>query len=83
MKLPKWIFENPKIINFLEKRNLLNQYKKSKNKLMSWEIGWLDFKERQPKWSKIYSFRINKQFRVIWFFDEENDFIVSYVDNHQ
>jgi len=83
MKLPKWIFENPKIINFLEKRNLLNQYKKSKNKLMSWDIGWLDFKERQPKWSKIYSFRINKQFRVIWFFDEENDFIVSYVDNHQ
>jgi hypothetical protein len=49
MKLPKWIFENPKIINFLEKRNLLNQYKKSKNKLISWEVGWLDFKERQPK----------------------------------
>lgn len=38
MKLPRNVFENPKIIDFLEKRNLLKQYKKSKKKLLSSEV---------------------------------------------
>ncbi|HBB27553.1 TPA: hypothetical protein DCZ36_03610 [Candidatus Gracilibacteria bacterium] len=83
MKLPRNVFENPKIIDFLEKRNLLKQYKKSKKKLLSSEVGGLDFKEREPKKSGIYSFRINKQFRVFGFFDEQNDFIISEINNHQ
>jgi len=83
MKLPWNVLENSKIIDFLNKRNLLKQYKKAKEKLLYWEIWWLDFKERKPNKSWIYSFRINKQFRVFWFFDKENDFIVSDIDNHQ
>jgi plasmid maintenance system killer protein len=62
---------------------LINQYKKSKNKLLNWELSWIDLKEREPKKSWVWSFRINKQYRVVWFFDNNNDFIVSYIDNHQ
>ena len=77
------IYEVEEIKEFLEKRNLLNQYLKAVNFLKNWINQKLDFKERKPKWSWIYSFRINKQFRAIWYFDEENDFIVSKIDNHQ
>ncbi|EKD29917.1 MAG: hypothetical protein ACD_78C00214G0003 [uncultured bacterium (gcode 4)] len=83
MKLPKSVLETQKIVDFLEARNLVQQYKKSKKNLLSWNIKWLDFKERQPKKSWIWSFRINKQFRVFWSFDTEFNFIVSSIDNHQ
>lgn len=83
MKLPKNVFESKEVIEFLEKRSLINQYKKAKIKVIIWNLWWLDFKERQPKKSWIWSFRINQQFRAFWFFDEENDFVVSKIDNHQ
>jgi hypothetical protein len=35
MKLPKNVLETLKVVDFLEKRNLINQYKKSKNKLLN------------------------------------------------
>lgn len=83
MKLPSNIFENPKVVEFLEKRNLIKQYKKAKDVILIWNVWWLDLKERKSKKSWIYSFRINKQFRAIWFFDNDWDFIVSKIDNHQ
>ena len=79
----KVIREEKDIRNFLLKRNLLNQYKNNKNKLENWYLWKIDFKERQPKWTWIYSFRINKQFRAIWYFKEEWIFIVVKIDNHQ
>ena len=79
----KIIREEKDIRNFLLKRNLLKQYKSNKNKLENWYLWKIDFKERQPKWTWIYSFRINRQFRAIWYFKEEWIFIVVKIDNHQ
>lgn len=76
------IYEENWIRKFLEKRNLIQQYKNNKNKILSGYLWKLDFKERQPKWTWIFSFRINKQFRAIWYF-KENSFIVVEISNHQ
>jgi len=72
----EWIFE------YLEKRNLLNQYKKSKNSILEWVNSKSFFKEKQPKWSNIWYFRINKQFRAIWSFDKDWDLLIYKIDNH-
>ena len=40
-------------------------------------------KIRQPKEAKIWSFRINKQFRAYGTFDDSGDFIVFEINNHQ
>jgi len=34
MKLPKNVFESKEVIEFLEKRSLINQYKKAKIKVI-------------------------------------------------
>jgi len=52
------------LINFLEKRNLWKQYKKSKQFLLEWHFKSVDFKIREPKKNKIYYFRINRQYRA-------------------
>ena len=51
--------------------------------ILSWNTRGSDFKIRQPTHQKIWSFRINKQFRAFWSFDAEGDFTVSTIDNHQ
>ena len=79
----KIINEEKGIRLFLSKRNLLNQYKNNKIKLENWYLWKTDFKERQPKWIWVYSFRINKQFRAIWYFKKDWIFIVVKIDNHQ
>ncbi len=79
----KNIIEEKDIRLFLIKRDLLKQYKSNKQKLEDWYLWKTDFKERQPKWIGIYSFRINKQFRAIWYFKEDWIFIVVKIDNHQ
>ena len=79
----KEIREEQWIRLFLVKRNLLKQYKNNKTKLENWYLWKIDFKERQPKWNGIYSFRINKQYRAIWYFRENWIFIVVKIDNHQ
>lgn len=78
----KNIFEKEFIFDFLNKRNLLKQYKKSKDLILLW-INWkTDFKLREPRKDWIYSFRINKQFRAFGYFENEN-LIVYKIDNHQ
>jgi len=77
------IREEKGIKDFLEKRNLLNQYKNNKEKLLNWYLWKIDFKSRKPKQTWVYSFRINKQFRAIWYFREKWVFIVIKIDNHQ
>lgn len=82
MKIIKEIFEEYWIKEFLIKRKLLLQYLKSINMIINWNYGNLDFKLRKPKKDKIYSFRINKQFRAFWYFKEEWLFIVVEINNH-
>lgn len=71
------------MVEFLEKRNILKQYKKSKSYIIGWIFWKTDFKLRQPKEKWEWSFRINKQFRAFARLDEESDLIVYLIDNHQ
>lgn len=76
------ILERKDVVQYLLKRNLVAQYKKAKTYILSWEYQNTDFKERKPKWSKVYYFRINKQFRAMWYI-ENNNLIIVKIDNHQ
>ncbi len=62
---------------------LLQQYKKVKQYLLSNNLLQIKFKERKPKGSGVWSFRINKQFRALSFFDDDESLIVYKIDNHQ
>ena len=83
MKIPCNIYEDKSVFPYLEKRNLVTQYKKAKQYILQGNVGLAQFKERQPKGYNIWSFRINAQFRAIGSFDEKQDFRVAYIDNHQ
>jgi len=76
------IFESDEVINYLLKRNLIKQYKKSKNFILLWYFENVSFKKREPKENNIYYFRINKQFRAIWYIENNNLYILE-IDNHQ
>ena len=71
-----------KWIDYLEKRNLWNQYKKAKQYLLNWNFTQIKFWLRKPKSEWIYYFRINKQFRVWWYKDWDTLKIFR-IDNHQ
>ncbi len=71
-----------KRISYIEKRNLSLQYKKVKTYLLELKFTNINFAVREPKVDKIYYFRINKQFRVFWYI-ENNIFKVIKIDNHQ
>ena len=76
------IIEYKKILEYIEKHNLLKQYKKAKNFLLIWENSLVEFKLRQPKNKWIFQFKINKKFRAYWYF-EENTFIIAKISDHQ
>jgi plasmid maintenance system killer protein len=73
------------ILEYLEKRNLVNQYKKSKDYLLLWYTTKVLFKKRKPYTSKIYQFRINNKYRAFWYFDTKNNsiFRVIEISDHQ
>lgn len=77
------ILEKKSILPYLKSRGLLNQYKKAKKYLLSGNVVSTRFKERNPKGSGIWYFRINKQFRALGVFDNDGNLIVFKIDNHQ
>jgi hypothetical protein len=77
------IFERKEIIPYLESRGLLKQYKKAKDYLLSGNALQVRFKERNPKGSGIWYFRINQQFRAVGTFTSTGDLIIFEIDNHQ
>jgi len=77
------IFEDEWIKEYLEKRNLLKQFKKAKNKILSWINSNNYFKERKPKNSNIWYFRINKKYRAYWSIDKDWDLIIFEINDHQ
>lgn len=81
MKINK-VLENDKVKKYLEGRNLIKQYKKSKNYLLQGRFFQIDFKLRKPKSERVWYFRINKQYRALGYFDD-GDFIVFRIDDHQ
>jgi len=78
----KKILETKDVEKYLIKRNLIDQYTKVKNFILSGKPKQAKFKKRNPKGSGFWYFRINKQFRAIGYFDDQ-DFIVFDIDNHQ
>ena len=70
------------ILDYLEKRNLINQYKKAKELLKLDQLTSVQFKKRKPKSSGKYYFRITKKYRAIGIFDGK-DFIVTEISDHQ
>lgn len=83
--MPKvyYIFERKEILPYLEVRGLLKQYRKAKQFLLKGNTLQIKFKERNPKGSGIWYFRINKQFRALGIFDKTGDLIIFKIDNHQ
>jgi plasmid maintenance system killer protein len=77
------VFERKDIVSYLESRHLLKQYKKAKHYLLSGGMLHEKFKERYPNGSGIWSFRINKQFRALGVFDEDDNLVIFKIDNHQ
>ncbi|MFA5793171.1 MAG: hypothetical protein WC897_04880 [Candidatus Gracilibacteria bacterium] len=77
------IFEKKNILLYLQNRGLLEQYKKAKRYLLEGSAVQVRFKERNPKGSGIWYFRINRQFRALGVFDEKGNLIIFDVDNHQ
>jgi len=76
------IIETKKVWNYIVNHFLLEQYKKAKNNILFW-FNWKNFfKERKPKWSWIFYFRINKKYRAWWYINE-NKLIIYKIDNHQ
>lgn len=76
------IIERKEIVLYLKRRNLLRQYKKAKNFLLSGNFYLADFKKRQPFQNKIWYFKINRQFRALAYFNN-NILVVFDIDNHQ
>ena len=77
------IFERKDILEDLESRSLVQQYKKAKNYLLQGYALKVQFKERNPKGSGVWYFRINKQFRALGVFNNEGSLIIFEIDNHQ
>jgi len=77
------IYEKPWILDFLEKKNIKEQYIKSAKFLVSWYFWKIDFKIRQPNKNRVWSFRINKQYRAFWIMDKNNNLLIFEINNHQ
>jgi plasmid maintenance system killer protein len=77
------IFEKKNILSFLRARGLLKQYKKAKQFLLEQNLLQVKFKEKNPKGSGIWYFKINKQFRALGVFDKKGNLIIFKIDNHQ
>lgn len=76
------IIEHRSCVKYLQSRQLVAQYKKAKEKILSGDLKSVDFKKRLPYKSEKYYFRINKQYRAIGYF-ENKVFVVFEIDNHQ
>ena len=77
------IFEQKDILTYLQERGLVKQYRKAKNFLLHDYQSQTGFKERNPKGSGIWSFRINRQYRALGVINEQNELIIFEIDNHQ
>ncbi len=75
------ILETDEVVKYLQKRNLITQYKKAKQNILSGNFTGNKLKIRHPKHKKVFYFRINKQFRA--FAQMRDDILVVFkIDNH-
>lgn len=77
-----FIFETKDVLPYLEKRNLVKQYKKAKQFLLAGNVLQVKFKERNPKGSGVWYFRINRQYRALGVFNDDGHLIVFEIYDH-
>lgn len=70
------------ILEYLESRNILKNYKKAKEFLKKNYLTTVQFRKRKPKSEGKYYFRITQKYRAIGIFDG-HDFIVTEISDHQ
>ncbi len=81
LKIKLILEKDENIFNYLVRRGLLAQYKKAKQKIISWIFNELSL--REPKSDGVWYFRINKQFRAYALLKDKDVFVVYRIDNHQ
>tara|TARA_R110000868_G_scaffold373206_1_gene637148 strand:+ start:747 stop:986 length:240 start_codon:yes stop_codon:yes gene_type:complete len=74
--------ERKKVINYIKKRQIASQYLKAKKHLESDRYDVVDFKQRKPRSSRIYQFRITQKYRAFGHFVEDV-FIIFNISDHQ
>jgi hypothetical protein len=76
------ILEHKKVYNYIVSHNLLLQYKKAKNLILSWDLKSVDFRKRRPYKSEKFYFKINNKYRAFCFF-EWNTLKIFEINDHQ
>jgi ribosomal protein L20 len=76
------IIEREKLLDYLTKRNLLEQYKKAKEKILNKNYFSVDLKKRKPEMDEIWQFRINRQYRAFCYFNGTM-LVVFKISDHQ
>ena len=74
--------EEKGVFKYLQKRGLLNQYKKQKLLIEAGYYDLVDLKKMTPKSAGIMYFRINQKYRAIGFI-EGNTLIITEIWDHQ
>lgn len=78
----KRILIQPNALAYLKKRNLSKQYKKAKRLIIQGHTSQARFKKRKPYSDNLYYFRINKQYRAIGGFIDQETLLVTHIDDH-
>lgn len=86
MKIDTILEDGEHISQYLQSRQILDQYKKVKTMLLEWNIQKYYFKKRKPVNQDIYQFRINQKYRAFWYFRDDTlhkTFVVTEISDHQ
>jgi hypothetical protein len=79
------IYEDPEIFEYLDRRNLLEKYRKSKRALLESRgtAPWTVFRKRHPFSQGIWYFRIDGKYRAHFRFVAPGEIVVFFIDDHQ
>ena len=77
------VLEEKGVRKYLEKRGIINQYRKVKKSLERGSYQQIRFKKRQPKQFGEFQFRITDKYRAFGYFKEQDIFIVTEISDHQ
>lgn len=56
--------DSQSILDYLQKRNLLKQYKKAKAYILLGYFAKIDLRKREPKNENIFYFKVNEKYRA-------------------
>ena len=82
MLIIKKVIEFDEAVNYLNQHQITSQYLKAVKYLLAGLIKSVDFKKRQPKSAKIWSFRVSKKYRAFCYFEHET-LVVFEINDHQ